>query len=119
MTVEALAEPLRRRAERDAERARGEADSDPDDWHPELHTANEAGNTVLSQAVRLPRTSRARRLARPAAGADGAGAAGPAVGPGQGPPGTRRRCAGRAEPGAAGRQRAGGGRGAADPLSDG
>ncbi|GAA2053381.1 hypothetical protein GCM10009757_28230 [Streptomyces cheonanensis] len=64
VTVEALAEPLRRRAERDAERARGEADSDPDDWHPELHTANEAGNTVLSQAVRLPRTSRARRLAR-------------------------------------------------------
>ncbi|UWM50402.1 substrate-binding domain-containing protein [Streptomyces carpaticus] len=64
VTVEALAEPLRRRAERDAERARGEADSDPDDWHPELHTANEAGNTVLSQAVHLPRTSRARRLAR-------------------------------------------------------
>ncbi|MET2715613.1 caspase family protein [Streptomyces harbinensis] len=64
VTVEALAEPLRRRAERDAERARGEADSDPDDWHPELHNANEAGNTVLSQAVRLPCTSRARRLAR-------------------------------------------------------
>lgn len=39
-------------------------DRDPDDWHPELHTANEVGNTVLSQAVRLPRTSRARRLAR-------------------------------------------------------